>query len=461
MMNNWSEKRVLIIGAARQGLALARFLANEGARVTLNDKQSAESLKSTIDEMKDVPVYWVTGGHPIDLLETTDVVCLSGGVPLNIPIVPEAIRRGLPLSNDTQVFMEVVPCNVIGITGSAGKTTTTTLVGRMAVHAILPPSKSWVGGNIGLPLISSIHEMQKDDLVVMEVSSFQLEQTTLSPQIAAILNITPNHLDRHGTMEMYVAAKARILAYQTEHDIAILNREDPGSWILRNQVKGNLVTFGEGAPGEGLYGTFIQNGMICNKTGNQTEEVLPVSSVALRGKHNLINVLAAVAIAKAAGFNNQSILAGVEGFEGVAHRLEFVREFRGARWYNDSIATAPERTMAAIRAFVEPLILLCGGRDKNLPWGQFAELVHQRVKILITFGEAADLINRAVATVQKEGQLQKVVSCSSLEDAVQTAALYAEAGDVVLLSPGGTSFDEFKDFEERGEVYRKWVQQLS
>jgi UDP-N-acetylmuramoylalanine--D-glutamate ligase len=461
MMINWSEKRVLIIGAARQGLALARYLANEGAIVTINDRQTIGCLESAMTELKDIPVQWVIGGHPLHLLENCDLVCPSGGVSLELPLVAEAMHRGIQISNDTQIFLEETPCPVIGITGSAGKTTTTTLVGRMAQEAVHSPRKSWVGGNIGLPLISFVSEMKPEDLVVMEVSSFQLELTTLSPQIAVILNITPNHLDRHKTMEAYIAAKLQILANQSTHDTAILNREDNGSWSLRKFVEGKLITFGIEKPEFNLDGTFIQSGFVCFQHENQIEEILPVSTIALRGKHNLINALAAITIAKTAGFGNKAILAGVEGFQGVTHRLEFIRDFKGAHWYNDSIATAPERTIAAIHTFDEPLILLCGGRDKNLPWDQFALLAHQRVKILITFGESADLISQAVTSVRGEGKLQKIVSCNNLEDAVQTAALYAEAGDVVLLSPGGTSFDEFKDFEERGEVYRKWVQQLS
>lgn len=459
-MRDWNDVRVLIIGAARQGQALARYLALQGAIVTINDKQPAERLKPVMEAFANVPVYWVTGGHPMDLLETNDLVCLSGGVPLNLPIVAEAIHRGKPLSNDTQVFLEAVPCPVIGITGSAGKTTTTTLVSRMAIHGIQAPRRSWVGGNIGQPLISFRDEMKSDDLVVMEVSSFQLEQTTISPKIAAVLNITPNHLDRHGTMEMYTAAKARILQFQSADDIAVLNREDPGSWSLRVMVKGRLVTFGLAKPEPGLEGTYVEDKQICWIQNGQTEILMPVGTVLLRGKHNLVNVLAAAAIARAAGIPVDAIKAGVEGFHGVAHRLEFIAEVNGARWYNDSIATAPERSMAAIRAFDEPIILLAGGRDKNLPWDQFAELVQQRVKYLVVFGEASDLIARAVENTLGKGQLQQTIRCSNLEEAVKAAASLAQHGDVVLLSPGGTSFDEFKDFEERGEVYRKWVQQL-
>src|SRR5512143_1491160 len=200
-MEIWNRKRVLILGAARQGLALARWLALHGARVTLSDMRSEEELRVAHESLAEYPINWAPGGHPLDLLDATDVLCLSGGVPLTLPIVAEAIKRGIPLSNDSQIFMEVVPCKTIGITGSAGKTTTTTLVGQMAKNAY--GEKAYIGGNIGDPLINYVDDMKSDDIAILELSSFQLEQMTVSPNVAAILNITPNHLDRHGTMEAY------------------------------------------------------------------------------------------------------------------------------------------------------------------------------------------------------------------------------------------------------------------
>jgi UDP-N-acetylmuramoylalanine--D-glutamate ligase len=461
-MSNWSGKHVLIIGAARQGLALARFLAKEGAQITINDKQSVDTLKSAIEQLDGLKVRWVGGGHPISLLNECHLVCLSGGVPLDLPIIQEAVRREIPLSNDTQVFMEEVPCPVIGITGSAGKTTTTTLLGRMADAAMHSPKKAWVGGNIGNPLITSVNQMKTGDLAIMEISSFQLEQMTISPAIAAVLNITPNHLDRHGTMETYIAAKARILDYQKSDDIANLNRQDTGSWNLRPHVKGKLVTFGEAPSTTGEPGTRLVKDMIVYADGGTIEPLLPVSDIQLRGRHNVRNVLAACAIARAAGFSTEAIQQGIQGFGGVAHRLEFVREYRGTRWYNDSIATAPERTMAAIPSFQEPLILLAGGRDKNLPWEDFARLANQRVNHHILFGEAAEKIEAEVIKQQDSAsKLKDIHLCGTLKEAVLHAAGIIKPGDVVLLSPGGTSFDAYKDFEERGEEFRKWVQQLS
>ena len=246
MKTDWNHKRVLIIGAARQGLALARWLSLHGARVTLNDMRSADELRIARESLAEYQIDWVLGEHPLDLLDSTDVLCLSGGVPLTLPIVVEAAKRGIPLSNDTQIFMEAAPCKTIGITGSSGKTTTTTLVGNMAKLAYQNAesnSSVFVGGNIGDPLINYVDDMQANDIAILEISSFQLDQMAISPNVAALLNVTPNHLDRHGTMEAYTAAKARILAFQSREDIAILSRDDKGAWNLRNKVQGRLYAF--------------------------------------------------------------------------------------------------------------------------------------------------------------------------------------------------------------------------
>jgi UDP-N-acetylmuramoylalanine--D-glutamate ligase len=483
MKTNWRGKRVLILGGARQGQAAARWLTRHGARVTVNDRQSSEALRAAQTALADLPVTWVLGGHPLELLDETDVVCLSGGVSLTNPIVAEAIKRGIPLTNDTQVFMEIVPCPTIGVTGSAGKTTTTTLVGRIAKAAYgddgqrtmdngkssivnsVPfgdrQSSIWLGGNIGDPLLNYVDNMQPEDLAILEISSFQLEQMTISPNIAAILNVTPNHLDRHGTMEAYTAAKARILEFQTGQDTAILGRDDPGAWNLRDKVRGHLYTFGFSPMPAGGQGTIVREGVIYLRMKDDETALLSEAAVQLRGNHNRLNVLAACAVACAAGLPVEAIKAGIQDFHGVAHRLELVREWNGARWYNDSIATAPERSMAAIRAFDEPIVLLLGGRDKDLPWEELAALVHERVDHVVLFGKAAEKINAALGAAVSGQPPYTLARCAGLKEAVQVAAQVAEPGDVVLLSPGGTSFDEFRDFEERGEVFRKWVSELS
>jgi UDP-N-acetylmuramoylalanine--D-glutamate ligase len=459
MKTDWTGTRVLILGAARQGLALARWLSLHGARVTLSDIRRESDLRVARASLAEYPIEWALGGHPLELLDTTDVLCLSGGVPLTLPIVAEAVKRGIPLSNDSQIFMEVAPCRTIGITGSAGKTTTTTLVGNMARTAY--GDKAYVGGNIGDPLINYVDGMKPEDIAVLEFSSFQLDQMTVSPNVAAVLNITPNHLDRHGTMEAYTAAKARILEFQSEKDAAILGRDDRGAWSLRNKVRGKLYTFSLDELEEGLNGTYLHDGLLNLRDGDAYLPLLLREKVSLRGDHNLSNVLAAFAIGHAASFPLDAMLEAAEEFRGVPHRLELVRELRGVRWYNDSIATAPERSMAAIRAFEEPIVLLLGGRDKDLPWEDLMRLVDERVDHVVLFGEAVEKIGKTAEGLGLRENGSKITRARGLHDAILKAAEVAEAGDVVLLSPGGTSFDEFKDFAERGERFREWVLGLS
>ena len=463
-MSRWDGKQVVMIGAARQGLALSRFLALQGAHVILNDRRSEEELRDKRDELAPYNITWVTGEHPFSILDGTDLVCLSGGVPLNLPIVQEATRRNIPLSNDSQIFLEETPCPVIGITGSSGKTTTTALVGEIArQHFALrkPQHNVWVGGNIGYPLIQDVDQMQPDDIAVMELSSFQLEIMSQSPNIAAILNLTPNHLDRHINMAKYISAKSQILTHQSHADIAVMNRDDVRVRKLFPEVKGRQITFGLNPPYDKQDATYFKRGRLYLQASGQVAKIVRADQVNLRGTHNLYNVLAAIAISAAAAFSLQAIYEGIVAFTGVRHRLEFVREWGGAAWYNDSIATSPERTMAALKSFDEPIILLAGGRDKDLPWQDLAAAIHEKVDHLVLFGEAAHLIHTVLGETDPETRPFTIDICEGLEEAVAQAAARVSPGDVVLLSPGGTSFDAFIDFEERGKRFKQWVKELT
>ncbi len=453
---NWKNKRVVIIGAARQGIALSRFLIQQGAKVVLTDNRGNEELRESMEALTDLPIEWVVGEHPISLLEETDLVCPSGGVPITLPLILEARKRGIPLSNDSQIFLEETPCKVIGITGSAGKTTTTTLTGLIGKEAEgdSPFSKTYVGGNIGLPLIASVADMTPKDLAVMELSSFQLELMSSSPHIAAIMNIAPNHLDRHGTMEAYIAAKINNLNYQSSEDAAVLWRDDPETWALSDNVKGQLFSFGLSPVSAWQNGSFVREGSVWFQIDEEETEVLPLSEVKLHGDHNLLNILAACTISSIAGLPVAAMQAAVKNFTGVPHRLEFVRNWNGADFYNDSKATAPQMAITSIKSFNEPLVVLAGGRDKHLPWDKFAQIASKRVDHLILFGEAVDVIK---ASFDEGVETFTLDECSNLEEAVHTAAKIVSTGDVVLLAPGGTSFDEFKDYEERGSRFKELV----
>ena len=462
-MKNYTGKKIIIIGVARQGQALARFFTRRGAQVVLTDTREKEQLSEELAVLENLPISLDLGGHHTEILDGADMVCVSGGVPLTIPFIQEALIRHIPLSNDSQIFLEECPCMVAGITGSAGKSTTTALAGLIAKTTFEMKSnrqKAWVGGNIGNPLIDYLDEIKEDDLAIMELSSFQLELMQNSPQIAAVLNISPNHLDRHGSMDAYIDAKSHILWFQHADDIAVLNRDNKASWDLLLEIKGELISFGLNKPDGRSNGTYVDQDSVWLQIGKEKLKMFPVEWIQLRGRHNLYNVLAASAIAAAATLALPAIQSAVEEFQGIPHRLETVRELDGVTWINDSIATAPERTMAAIESISEPIVLLLGGRDKNLPWDKLAAVVRNKIERVIVFGEAAPIINEAIGT-RKHGQyLKSVVITKDLAEALKTAKIQAQPGEVVLLSPGGTSYDAFKDFEERGQFFRDWVNQL-
>jgi len=366
---------------------------------------------------------------------------------------------------------------VIGITGSSGKTTTTALVGEMLRAG---GQRVWVGGNIGRPLIGHVGEIAPSDAVVMELSSFQLEffgawpgaqrQGSVlfdprgwSPQIAAITNITPNHLDRHPTMEAYVAAKAHILTEQGPGDVAVLNLDDAVTRQMGQEIADSWrrVVWFSLEPGRGVKeGAFLRGRELVLRLAEREAVVCRAEEVKLIGRHNLANLLTACALAGVTGAPAEAMSRVATTFAGVEHRLELVCERGGVRWYNDSIATSPERTAAALRAFAAPVVLLAGGRDKHLPWGEMAALTQRKVRHLILFGEAAGLIERAMQEASKAEQVCEIHQAGTLEGAVELAAQLARPGDVVLLSPGGTSFDAYRDFVARGEHFRELVKAL-
>lgn len=459
-MIDFTGKTVVVLGAARQGLALARYTAGNGAHVIITDKRSYDQLESARNSVSDIAPEWVCGEHPLSLLDRADMVCVTAGADLRIPFLQEAMKRNIPVMNDASIFLHEVKNPIVAITGSSGKTTTTTLVGRMAEAAANAGQKVWVGGNIGFALMAFIDDIQPGDLVILELSSFQLELVKDSPHVAAILNITPNHLDRHETMEKYTAAKANIIRYQKSSDTAVLFRENELTWEQRKLVKGYLVSFGFEEPDlQEKKAVYLKDDQIIYRENGVETCIMKTDLILLRGRHNICNVMAACAVAAAAGLSFESMQAGVEGFTGVPHRLQWVRKYHGANWYNDSIATAPERTMAALHSFHEPLVLLLGGRDKKLPWGELAAEIQHRAHCVVLFGEAAGLIEDAL-TEAKIPEGPKVIRCELLEDAVKAAAENCREGDVVLLSPGGTSYDAFVNFEERGDKFSEWVKAL-
>ncbi len=460
-------KRVVVFGFGRQGSALARWLPTVGADVVVTDSRSAKALGL---RRRDYPgVRFYLSGHPDEVLIGARCICVSGGVPLDLPILEEARQRGIPLSNDAQLFLERCPAPVIGITGSAGKTTTTALAASIAGKA---GYTVWRGGNIGNPLINDLDKIQADDIVVMELSSFQLELMSTSPTVAAVLNLTPNHIDRHGSFENYVAAKANILRYQRASDVAVLGWDSPVSKALEKIVAGEQLGFSlhDMAP-DGAF--MLGNRLLV--AGSASYDMGPHvvcerDDIPLRGDHNILNVLAACAITGGMGLaiNRPGVTpavmqAAIRSFQAVEHRLETVRELAGVTWVNDSIATAPERLLAALSSYEEPLVLLIGGADKDLPWETAIHYALRKARHIILFGEdgAKQVASKVTSLLEnmrvRADQLSRV---QTLEQAVARAAEVALAGDIVLLSPGGTSYDAYEDFAARGLHFRQLVSEL-
>jgi UDP-N-acetylmuramoylalanine--D-glutamate ligase len=449
-------KRVTVLGLGIEGADLVRFLASSGATVTVSDVRSAEALSPRIRELDGVPVNFSLGENRVEDTAAADMVFVSQGVPLTLPAVRAAREKGIPVSSMTRLFLELCDGNVIGITGSSGKTTTTALVDAMFEAA---GRRHVVGGNIGIGLLGLLDDITPETFVILEMSHTQLETAERSPHIACVLNVTPNHLDRYSWKD-YTALKLKVLQYQTRDDYAVLNLDDEVACAFATEAPGKVVWFSTRRSPNGDTAAFVRDGWVVWRQGAVDTKLFPVEDIPLRGAHNVANVLAAVAIAYTAGLANGSIAKAVREFTPVQHRLELVATIGGAGYYNDSIATTPERTLAGLRSFTEPAVLLLGGREKHLPLEEMAQEAVARCRAVVCFGEAGPLLEEAVRAALTNGgpEIERV---DALADAVKAATRLAKPGDVVLLSPACTSYDAYDNFEERGEDFRRIVRTLA
>lgn len=439
-------QRALVIGLAREGVDLTRFLTTHGASVIVTDRKPGDELREAIAQLDGANVTYLLGGHDDVDVNTVDVVYASPGVPPENELLTAANARGIRVSSLVELFFALCPAPILGVTGSAGKSTTTSLLGEMFASA---ERDVFVGGNIGRPLLGELERMTPNSWVVMELSSFQLEPLHVSPHISLITNVTPNHLDRHPSMEAYWAAKGQILAHQSASDWAVLNADD--AWSLRYRAHGRLLRFSLEGVVEGAY-------LAGDNLVLLGEPLLTTTEVPLRGRHNLANVLAAMAAAHAAGIQREAMRAAIQRFRGVAHRLQTVAEQDGVTYVDDSIATAPERSIAALQSYHEPLVLIAGGRDKHLPMEGWASLIVQRVRHVVLLGEMSNLVEAALHTA--DPKYLSISRASTMREAVQQASQAARSGDIVLLSPGGTSYDQYRDFEERGRDFAAAVREM-
>jgi len=446
------NKRVLVVGAGKSGISAARFLREQGAKVTISDARSAAALAGEIPALMDAGIMVEAGGHGLLTFRRQDLIVVSPGVPMDTPEVRQVVALGMPVIGELELASRFLKGQVIAITGSNGKTTTTTLVGEILKRGGM---ETLVGGNIGLPVIDLIAESRPGTWNVLEVSSFQLETVEeFRPRIAAVLNITPDHLDRHKTFANYAAAKARITERQDVEDFLVLNGENKDAQMVAARTRAQVFWFS--ARRLIKQGTFVHGESIVflPKEGGKTEPVMPVSEIRLRGAHNVENVLAAVTIARLAGVPSDVIRSAVGAFKAVEHRLELVRVRDGVEFYNDSKATNVDAAMKALASFAGGVHLILGGKDKDSDYTQMAPLLKERAVVVYTIGSAAEKIGRELEAVVK------MVEAGTLDVAVAEAAKAASPGDVVLLSPACSSFDQFESYEHRGRRFRELVAAL-
>jgi UDP-N-acetylmuramoylalanine--D-glutamate ligase len=451
-MMELKNKRVLVVGLGKSGLSAAMFLRAQGARVTVSDTRSAVALAKEIPALLEAGIMVESGGHGLLTFRRQDLIVVSPGVPMDTPEVKQTKAFGMPIIGEVELASRFLQGQIVAITGSNGKTTTTTLVGKIFSDAGLP---TLVGGNIGLPVIDLVEKSTPETTSVLEVSSFQLETIEeFHPHIAVVLNITPDHLDRHGSFANYAAAKTRITERQGAEDFLVLNAEDKATQMVAAKTKAQVFWFSGRRPIK--QGAFVHGESIVfvAREGAKAEPVMPVSEIHLKGSHNVENVLAAVCAARLAGVSAEIIRRAVGGFKAVEHRLELVKSVHGVEFYNDSKATNVDAAMKAVASFGGGIHLILGGKDKDSDYGTMSDLLKERVKAVYTIGSAAEKIERQLHGVVK------MVQAGTMQTAVQAAAKAAVAGDVVLLSPACSSFDQFENYEHRGRVFRQIVNEL-
>ena len=452
-----SGKRVTVIGIGISNKPLIELLVGCGARVRACDKADRSKIgEEYIKKLEDAGVELRLGQDYLENLDG-DYIFRTPGMRPDVPELLRAAASGSVITSEMECFVEVCPCPIIGITGSDGKTTTTTVISKIAEQAGI---KCHVGGNIGRPLLADCGGIDRNDLAVLELSSFQLFTMKKSPQTAVITNLAPNHLDIHKDMEEYVSAKQNIFAHQDQNGVLVLNADNKYTEELAKKAKGRVIMFS--GTHELENGVFEQDGYIVYKDGAKIEHVLKISDIFIPGRHNVENYMAAIAATRGVrGVCPEVIDRVAKDFRGVEHRIEFVRELNGVRYYNDSIASSPSRTIAGLKSFDKKVILIAGGYDKHIPFEPLGNEAVKRVKLLILTGDTSDKIEAAVRSADGFADSGlKIIKTETLRDAVEQAAKYAQSGDIVTMSPACASFDRYKNFEQRGNLFKQIVSEL-
>ena len=442
-------KKILVVGLGKSGFAAALFLRHKGAQVTVSDVRSAESLAKEIPALLEEGIMVEAGGHGLLTFRRQDLIVVSPGVPLDTPELVQAKNLGRPVIGELELAARFLKGRILAITGSNGKTTTTVLAGEILQAAGFP---TLVAGNIGVPVVGLIEESTDSTWSVLEVSSFQLESTEqFHPAIAVILNITPDHLDRHGTFENYALAKERIFAAQEAGDYVVLNADNIRAAEAAGRSRARVYWFSIEHGVE--QGAWVEGGEVVYRSapGAEIEFIMPLGNIPLKGEHNVENVLAAICACRLAGAPTGAIRRAIEGFKAVEHRLEYVATINGVEYYNDSKATNVDATAKAVAAFSSGIHLILGGKDKGSDYRVLSQLLRERVRAVYTIGSAAAKIEshlRGVVPIQ---------ACETLANAVNAAAGAARAGEIVLLAPACSSFDQFDNYEHRGRLFKELV----
>lgn len=443
-------KTVSLVGVGISNKPLIRLLVDAGAKVVARDKKQPHLLGDLYQDMQCMNVTMRLGeDYLADLRE--EIIFKSPGIRFDLPEFVAARSRGSVVTSEMECFFDVCPAKIIAVTGSQGKSTTTTLIHKMLKDE---GHNVWLGGNIGIPLLSEAGNISANDIVVLELSSFQLHTMNASPHVAVVTNISPNHLDMHTSMNEYVSAKTNIFLHQSEDDILILNADNPDTVSFAENAKGNVLYFSRLKKLE--KGFYVDNGSICYDDGKNAEKIVDVKDILLPGQHNVENFLAAIAAVNKL-VKPQVVRDSARTFAGVAHRMEFVRELNGIKYFNDSKATTPSSTEAALRSFEGNAILIAGGYDKHIPFGELGKHIAELSKAVVLIGETAGIIKAAICA---ENAAHPIYHADDLHKAVLQAQQLAETGDVVLLSPACASFDMFPNFEARGDLFKHIVMEL-
>ncbi len=443
-------KKVLVVGLARTGAATVRFLAQRGARVKGSEVKAEEELQAQLEALRGLTVEWEFGGHTQPFFLDAELIVVSPGVPLSLPLLKKATERGIPVISEVELAFRFLRRPVIAITGTNGKTTTTTLIGEMLRAS---GQQAFVGGNIGYPLIQFAAGDQEEKWAVVEVSSYQLEGIeTFRPAVAVLLNITEDHLDRYPSFQAYGKAKGRVFENQGKDDYAVLNADDALTFSFAHRVESQVLLFSRERPVP--VGCFLDRGGILFQAADGQKERYDLDRVKIRGAHNLENLMAAITASRVCGCPPEALQKVMGEFEGLEHRLEWVREVGGVQFFNDSKGTNVGAVVKSLMSFQEPIWLIAGGRDKEGDYGPLNDLIREKVKGMALIGEARERMYGAL------GNRTETVKADSLEEAVEWAWARAKAGEVILLSPACSSFDMFENYQQRGQRFKEIVKGL-